>query len=64
MNLSARGNDPKLEPYLDMIFNLAACLSGASTHYTGLTGLVDEAVQMLRDANHSTLIAMRDSERR
>lgn len=46
-----RGNDAELEPYLDMIFQLASCLSGASPHYRGLC---DEAVQMLLDAKHST----------
>lgn len=58
--LTPRGNDPKLEPYLDMIFDLAACLSGASPHYWGLC---DEAYQMLKTANHSTILAMEDSGR-
>lgn len=59
-SITPRGNDPALEPYLDMIFNLASCLSGASPHYTRLC---DEAVQMLRDAKHSTTLAMEDSRR-
>ena len=54
-----RGNDPKLEPYLDMIFQLVSCLSGASRHYMGLC---DEAAKMLRDADYSTIRAMEDSK--
>jgi hypothetical protein len=60
MSLTPRGNDPVLEPYLDMIFSLASCLAGAAPqHYTGLC---EEAVQMLLDAKHSTTMHVMNRE--
>lgn len=54
MSQSARGNDATLEPYLDMIFKLGACLCAVDEKRI-YRGLADEALAMLEAVNFSTL---------